>query len=72
MHLQNAHYKLEEENGKTYEADADLADYADLTASDTFDRVYSEVVYHLETTLLVMKVKQYSTIMIRILVVSSR
>ena len=40
--------KLEEENGKTYEADADLADYADLTASDTFDRVYSEVVYHLE------------------------
>lgn len=40
--------KLEEENGKTYEADADLADYADLTASDAFDRVYSEVVYHLE------------------------
>lgn len=40
--------KLEEENGKTYEADVDLADYADLTASDAFDRVYSEVVYHLE------------------------
>ena len=40
--------KLEKENGKTYEADADLADYADLTASDAFDRVYSEVVYHLE------------------------
>lgn len=38
----------EEENGKTYEADVDLADYADLTASDAFDRVYSEVVYHLE------------------------
>lgn len=40
--------KLEEENGKTYEADVDLADYADLTASDAFDRVYSEVIYHLE------------------------
>lgn len=40
--------KLEEENVKTYEADVDLADYADLTASDAFDRVYSEVVYHLE------------------------
>lgn len=40
--------KLEEENGKIYEADVDLADYADLTASDAFDRVYSEVVYHLE------------------------
>lgn len=40
--------KLEEENGNTYEADVDLADYADLTASDAFDRVYSEVVYHLE------------------------
>lgn len=40
--------KLEEESGKTYEADVDLADYADLTASDAFDRVYSEVVYHLE------------------------
>ena len=38
----------EEENGKTYEADVDLAEYADLTASDAFDRVYSEVVYHLE------------------------
>lgn len=37
-----------EENGKTYEADVDLADYADLTASDAFDRVYSEVIYHLE------------------------
>ena len=40
--------KLEEEKGKTYEADVDLADYADLTASDAFDRVYSEVIYHLE------------------------
>ena len=40
--------KLEEENGKPYEADVDLADYADLTASDAFDRVYSEVIYHLE------------------------
>ena len=40
--------KLEEENGKTYEADVDLADYADLSASDAFDRVYSEVIYHLE------------------------
>lgn len=40
--------KLGEENGKTYEADVDLADYADLTASDAFDRVYSEVIYHLE------------------------
>lgn len=40
--------KLEEENDNTYEADVDLADYADLTASDAFDRVYSEVVYHLE------------------------
>ncbi len=40
--------KLEEENGNAYEADADLADYADLTASDAFDRVYSEVIYHLE------------------------
>ena len=40
--------KLEEENGNTYEADVDLAEYADLTASDAFDRVYSEVVYHLE------------------------
>ena len=40
--------KLKEENGKTYEADVDLAEYADLTASDAFDRVYSEVVYHLE------------------------
>lgn len=40
--------KLEEENGKAYEADVDLADYADLTASDAFDRVYSEVIYHLE------------------------
>lgn len=40
--------KLEEENDKTYEADVDLAEYADLTASDAFDRVYSEVVYHLE------------------------
>ncbi|MEE0081157.1 MAG: hypothetical protein UEW45_03955 [Catenibacterium mitsuokai] len=38
----------EEENGKTYEADVDLADYADLSASDAFDRVYSEVIYHLE------------------------
>ena len=40
--------KLEEENGKIYEADVDLADYADLSASDAFDRVYSEVIYHLE------------------------
>lgn len=40
--------KLEEENSKTYEADVDLADYADLNASDAFDRVYSEVIYHLE------------------------
>ena len=40
--------KLEEENGNAYEADVDLADYADLTASDAFDRVYSEVIYHLE------------------------
>ena len=40
--------KLEKENGKTYEADVDLADYADLNASDAFDRVYSEVIYHLE------------------------
>ena len=40
--------KLEEENGKPYEADVDLADYADLNASDAFDRVYSEVIYHLE------------------------
>lgn len=40
--------KLEEENDNTYEADVDLADYADLTASDAFDRVYSEVIYHLE------------------------
>lgn len=40
--------KLEEENANTYEADVDLAEYADLTASDAFDRVYSEVVYHLE------------------------
>lgn len=40
--------KLEEENGNAYEADVDLADYADLSASDAFDRVYSEVIYHLE------------------------
>nr|WP_303068092.1 hypothetical protein [Catenibacterium mitsuokai] len=40
--------KLEEENGKIYEADVDLADYADLNASDAFDRAYSEVIYHLE------------------------
>ena len=40
--------KLEEENGNAYEADVDLADYADLTASDAFDRMYSEVIYHLE------------------------
>lgn len=40
--------KLEEENSKTYEADVDLADYADLNASDAFDRVYSEIIYHLE------------------------
>lgn len=40
--------KLEAENGHTYESDADLSDYADLTSSDAFDRVYSEVIYHLE------------------------
>lgn len=40
--------KLEEENGHTYETEADLSEYSDLSASEVFDRVYSEVVYHLE------------------------
>lgn len=42
------HQEARRRNGNTYEADVDLADYADLTASDAFDRVYSEVIYHLE------------------------
>ncbi|MGX8679762.1 MAG: hypothetical protein ACSW8B_00045, partial [bacterium] len=40
--------KLESEHGNTYETDIEYGDYADLDASRLFDKLYDEVIYHLQ------------------------